>query len=80
MKRHLTSIIEVQQTRLDMAVYTFNSSTEEAETGQALWVQGHPGLHIKFQTNHGYVIRPCLKNQNNKKDLANQIDKEEASV
>lgn len=81
-ERHLRGIIEVKQTRLGMVVYTHNSSTKEVEISWALWVQGHPGLHIKFQTSQGYVEGSASKNKqtNNKKDIANEVDKEEAKM
>lgn len=40
-----------EKTKLVMVVYTFNSSTLEAEAGRSLEVQGQPGVHTKFQAN-----------------------------
>jgi hypothetical protein len=44
--------------------HTFDPSTQEAETGELLWVQGQPGLQNELQNNPGYTEKPCLKNPN----------------
>jgi hypothetical protein len=36
--------------RSGVVVYTFNSSTQKAEEGGALWVQSHPILYDELQT------------------------------
>lgn len=33
--------------KLDMVLYNFNPSTQEAETGGSLGIGGQPGLHNK---------------------------------
>jgi hypothetical protein len=44
--------------------HTFNPSTQEAETGRSLWVQGQRGLPSEFQNKQpGYTEKPCLKKQ-----------------
>jgi hypothetical protein len=35
-----------------VVLHAFNSSTQEAEAGRSLWVQGLPGTHSETQTNH----------------------------
>ena len=35
------------KSQLDLIVHTFNPSTQEAEAGRSLCVQGQPGLHSK---------------------------------
>ena len=42
------------QYKLGLVVHAFNSSTQEAEAGRALWVQGDRGLHTEFQDGQGY--------------------------
>jgi hypothetical protein len=41
--------------------HTFNPSTQEAEAGRSLWVQGQPGLQSEFQDIQGYIVTHCLK-------------------
>ena len=45
----------------NVVVYTFNSSTQEAEAGrsQGVWSQSVP--HCKLQDSQGYVVRLCQK-------------------
>ena len=51
--------------------HAFYPSTREAE---ALWVQGQPDLHSKFQVSQDYVVRPCLKsNSGGTRELAQQL-------
>ena len=38
----------------------FNLSTQEAEAGTSLWVQGQSGLQNEFQDSQGYKKQPCL--------------------
>ena len=40
---------------LDLVLYTFNPSIQEAET------ESLPGLHSKFQDSQGYIERPYNK-------------------
>ena len=40
---------------------TFNPSTPEADTGESLWIRGHPGLQRGFQDSQGYIEKPYLK-------------------
>jgi hypothetical protein len=40
----------------------FNSSTQEAEAGGSLWVQGQLGLQSEFHDNQSYTVRLCLEN------------------
>jgi hypothetical protein len=42
-------------------VITVQITTEEAEEGRSLWVQGQLGLHIKYQTGQGNIVKPNLK-------------------
>jgi hypothetical protein len=42
-----------------MVVHAYNLSMLEAEAG----VYGQPGLHRKFQSSLGYIVRPYLKNK-----------------
>lgn len=40
---------------------TFNLSTQGAEMGRALWIQGQPGLKSEFPDNEGcYTEKSCL--------------------
>ena len=49
---------------LGMVVKSFNPSTQEAEAGGSLWVQGQPGLQSEFQDSQGcYIEKPCLKKE-----------------
>jgi hypothetical protein len=42
-----------------VVVHTFNPSTQEAETGGSLWVQGQPGLQSESRTARaGYIEKP----------------------
>jgi hypothetical protein len=43
-----------------MGVYVSNPSTQEAEAGRYLLVQGQPHLQREFQDSLGYVKKPCL--------------------
>ena len=36
-------------------------------------VPGQPGLHSKFQTSQGYIVRPCLKTKQNKSRNSKKI-------
>ena len=48
-----------------MVVYTFNPSTQEAEEGEFLWVQGQPGLLSKLQDRlQNYPEKLFQKNKN----------------
>lgn len=43
-------------------VHGINSSTQESEGGEFLWVWGQTDLHTtEFQNSKGHVERPCLK-------------------
>jgi hypothetical protein len=54
-----TEIITVFKYPLSWARY---SSTQDAEAGGSLGVQGQPGsTHSKLQANQGYIVKPCLK-------------------
>lgn len=33
------------------------------EAGRSLWIPDQPCLHIKFQVNPSYIVRPCLQKQ-----------------
>ena len=61
--------------------HTFSPSTEEAEAGGSLnlrpaWstelVRGHPGLHIKKQTNK-QTKKPCLRKKYQQKTKQNPL-------
>lgn len=54
--------------KLGMVVHIFNPSTQEAEAGRYLWVQGRPGLHSQFQDSYAYIERLCLKNKKDKQN------------
>lgn len=41
--------------------HAFSFSTQEAEAGRSLSVQGQPRLHSKFQASQGYVARLLQK-------------------
>jgi hypothetical protein len=45
-----------------MVVHAFNLSTQVAEAGRSLWVQGQPDLQSQYQDSQGYTEKPCLKN------------------
>jgi hypothetical protein len=48
--------------------HALNPSAWEAEAGRSLWVQGQPGLQIKFQDNqYCYTEKPCLETNKQKK-------------
>lgn len=42
-----------------LVVYTFNLSPGEAEASRSL-VNSRPGLHGKFQTIQGWIVRPYI--------------------
>jgi hypothetical protein len=46
-----------------LATCAFNSSTQEVEAGEFLWVCGHPGLHSELQNNQDRIERHCLKQE-----------------
>lgn len=45
----------------ELVVHGLNSSTQVAEAGGTLWIQGQPDIHSKFQDSHNYRVRPYLK-------------------
>jgi hypothetical protein len=45
-----------------MVVHSCNPSTQEVEAGGSQ-IRGQLGLHSKFQTSLGYIVRPCLQNK-----------------
>ena len=47
-------------------------STQEAEAGGSLWIQGQPGL-LKFQANKRHTVRSCLKKIKAKVDGTSEI-------
>jgi hypothetical protein len=47
-------------------LYSSNPSTQEAEAGGSLWVQGQSGLQNEFQDSQGYIVRPGYKTKQNK--------------
>jgi hypothetical protein len=51
--QHLDSNIQKKKWGPSIVLHTFNPSTEEAEAGRSLWVQGQPGLQKKFQESQG---------------------------
>jgi hypothetical protein len=51
-----------------VVVHTFIPSTLEAEAGGFL-VRGQPGLQSEFQDSQGYIEKPCLEKQKQKKYL-----------
>ena len=50
----------------------FNLSTQEAEAGRSLWVQGQPGLQIEFQDSQGYTENPYLNKTKQNKTKQNK--------
>lgn len=44
-----------------MVAYSFNTSTQEAESEagrvKSLWVKSHPSLYSEFQGIQGYIVR-----------------------
>lgn len=44
-----------------VVAHTFNPSNLEAEADESHWVQGQPGLQIKFQDSQGYTVKLCLE-------------------
>ena len=38
-------------------MHTFNSSTQEAETGGSLWLWSQPGVQSEFQDSQGYTMK-----------------------
>ena len=51
-----------------MVVHACNSSTQKAETGGSLGVQGQPELQSEFKTSLNCTARFCLKQQKEKKN------------
>lgn len=60
------------RTRPTVSICGFTSAVYKAGNAAAglqvkeirsLWVQGYPGLHSKFQTRQGYIVKPCLKQE-----------------
>jgi hypothetical protein len=49
-----------------MVAYTFYPSTQEAEAGRLLWVQGQPGPQNESRTARAIQRNPVSKNNNNK--------------
>jgi hypothetical protein len=43
-----------------MVAHAFNPSTQKAEIGESLSVQGQPDQQREFQHTHSYTVRPCL--------------------
>ena len=44
-----------------VVAHAFNPSTQEAEAGGSLWVQGQPDLWSEFQESQDYKEKPWLK-------------------
>jgi hypothetical protein len=42
-------------------VHPFNLSTEEAEVGVDLCIQGQPGLQSEFQDSQSHTEKPCVE-------------------
>lgn len=53
--------------KLSVVVHSVDLSTQVAEAGGCLCVQGQPCLHGTFQNSLGYVERSCLKRWTNNK-------------
>jgi hypothetical protein len=49
-------------------VHACNPSTQETKGG-GLRVPGQPRLHREFKASIGYIVRPCLKKEKEKKRL-----------
>lgn len=41
-----------------MSVHTFNSSTQELEVGESLWIWSQSGLSSELQVDQGYAVAP----------------------
>jgi hypothetical protein len=54
--------------------HAFDPSTLEAEAGGFLWVQGQPGLQSKFQDSQGYIKKPCLQKEKERKKSNNNTE------
>ena len=54
-------------------VYAFNPSTQDAEAGGFLCVQGQSGLQSEFQDSQGYTEKLCLKTHNDKKNYSQEV-------
>ena len=46
-----------------MVAHTFNHSTQKAQAGRSLQIQGQPGLESEFQHSQDYKGKPCFKNK-----------------
>jgi hypothetical protein len=55
-----------------MVVHAFNPSTQEAKTGESLWIWGQPGLQSEFQDSQGYTACPKIPKQTNNPPPNNQ--------
>jgi hypothetical protein len=63
-----------EEIQLSVVTHNFNPNTHESEACGSLWVWGQPDLHSEFQASQSYIVRPCLKIQNNiKKKKTNEI-------
>lgn len=55
---------EIFYSVLGVVVHTVSSKTQEIKAGR---IQGQPGLYSELQVRHVYTVRPCLKEEKQKK-------------
>lgn len=51
--------IRIVQFKQVMEALTYNPSTEEAEAGGLLQIQGQSELHCEFKASKGCRVKPC---------------------
>lgn len=56
-----------------MVVHASNSSIQEAEEGESLWVEGT----LDCIVSQGYIVRPYIKKLKNKKNLKGKMTRAE---
>jgi hypothetical protein len=51
----------IKETGAGQSAFYFSTCKAEVDVDGSLWVRGQPGLHVEFQDNQSYVVKPCLK-------------------